>query len=744
LRGAGFDVNGLDLFTAPELAEVADRYLDGAAGREELQKVLAEALDTARHDAARIAADPLFREAVTWQNPSMAEIALRAEKQLLTSRQRERQRARDNTIARYWQRYCGKNDSIGFFGPVCWVALDPGEPGVRVRTGPRLLRGRRTRYEFWALQAYADHVAADPVVRPWLPVGLPPHVLVEEDRVLIAGADPVRLTVGEAELIARCDGRRAAIEVGDLAIVGGLVERGVLWWGVDLPQHPDADQVLRRVLSAIKDPTARQRALSGLLRLDEALAAVSAAAGDADGLATAARALEAEFVTVTGESGSRRHGEMYAGRTLFYEDTKRDAEVVFGSPLLDALAEPFGSVVLPAARWLSFEVASVYRAAFGSLYRELLEPDENGVPLDRFWLAAQPLLADGNPLADEVSKRFARHWSGLFGLDRLAPGARRVSASSADLAQRAAELFAAPGPGWPEARIHSPDLHICATSPEALDRGEFSLVLGEMHAAWQALDVLVFVEWHPEPARLFAAKRADIGHRIQAAYPDWCPPFTARITTILDSENDVLAFSAVSGIDSGRLVPVMACTVTEEAGELVVRCANGRRFDLFDVFATPISFLTSELFEPAATAPHTPRLTLDRLVVARETWRSTIGESGLTVSGRLEEYLAARRFRRALDLPERVFAKIKTETKPVYVDWSSPRYVSSLCSMLRSTATRAGEQTEIVFTELLPGPEHAWLPGPAGERYSSELRIQMRDPIPGEWRGHGQRVRDLP
>lgn len=742
LRGSGFPVAGLDLFTAPELAELADRYLEGGVAGEKLREAHAEAMDLARQAAASIAASPLFREAVTWQNPDAAAIALREKKQLLTSRDRDKQRGRDDTISRYWQRYCGKNDTIGFFGPVCWVALDPDEPGIRVRTGSELLRARRARYEFWTVQAYADHVAADPAVRPWLPVGVPPDVMVDGCYALRAGAAPQRLTAAEAEVLARCDGRRAAIEVGEPAILDGLVERGVLWWGVDLPQRPDADEVLRSVLSAIPDPAVRERALSGLRRLDERLADVGAAAGDADRLAVAARALDAEFAEVTGESVSRSPGQMYAGRRLFYEDTQRDAEVVFGSVLLAALAGPFGRVVLPAARWLTAEVAAAYRAAFLSLYRGLAEPDGAGVPLDRFWLAAQPLFSDEKLPVDDVVARFAACWSELFGLYRLAPGTRQVSASSAELAEHAAALFAAPAPGWAMARIHSPDLHICASSPQALSRGDFTLVLGEMHAAWVALDTAVFLDWHPDPGRLLAALRADVGPQVRPAYPDWCPPFTARISTVLDCEDDLLAFSAVPGLDSSRLLPVMGCTVTQEAGELVVTSIDGRRFELFDVFAIPISFLTSELFEPAAAAVHTPRLTLDRLVVVRETWRSTIGESGLAVPGRLDEYLAARRFRRMLGLPERVFVKVKTEIKPVYVDWTSPRYVSALCSMLRSAEKRSGQDTELVITEMLPGPEQAWLPGPDGERYCSELRIQMRDPIPGraqrQGRGHGQ------
>jgi hypothetical protein len=124
------------------------------------------------------------------------------------------------------------------------------------------------------------------------------------------------------------------------------------------------------------------------------------------------------------------------------------------------------------------------------------------------------------------------------------------------------------------------------------------------------------------------------------------------------------------------------------------------------------------------------------MVISRETWRTTIGESGLTVTERLPEYLAARRLRRALGLPDNLFAKISTEVKPVYLDLTSPRYLSSFCTMLRTARQRAGDEVEIVFTEMLPDAGDAWVPGPDGQRYSSELRIQLRDPMPAC--GHGR------
>jgi hypothetical protein len=744
LRSTGFPAAGLDRFAAPECAAVADAFLDGRVSEQEVESAYAEALADASKCAAGIAADPLFREAVTWQNPAMVHAldSIRAGGQTaaaakLTKRQREKRRFREDTIARYWQRYCGKNDTIGFFGPVTWVLLDPLGPAVRVRCGDGLLRARETFYEFWALETYVERLAADPVVRPWLAVGMHPDLTVDGCRLLRPGQPPLELSQADTDLLSRCDGHTAAVAIAahpnqaeELALLEALAARDIVWWGIDMPYNPDAERVLRSTLAAIPDAAARARARQGLIRLDAARDAVSAAAGHPDSLAAAIGELDAEFKAVTGAEPEHRQGKMYAGRRLCYEDTVRDIDVSFGKPVLDALAGPMGRVLLPAARWLSAVLADAYDVAFRSLYDELRRPPADGVPLSEFWDAAQSLFSGADLPVDAVAAELAERWNALFGLDHVAPGTSRVTVSSSEAAARAAELFPALRPGWRAARIHSPDLHICAASAQALARGEFTIVLGELHAGWPTLDCALFTDRHPDPARLRAAAAADIGPQFRPLYPTWWPRYTARIAPVLGVTDYQLAFTHAPGADPARLLPVTALTVQDHGGTLAAAAADGRCWPLADVFALLVAWAGLEALKRTSTGPHSPRITVDRLVVARETWRTTIGESGLMVSGRLAEYLAARRFRRAFGLPDKVFAKIGTEIKPVYVDLTSPRYVSAFCTMLRSTRLAAGDGVGIVLTEMLPSAEDAWLPDASGQRYFSELRIQFLDPLP--------------
>ncbi len=100
LRSAGFPVSGLEAFGSGD--------------------------ESAR--LRGVARDPLFREAVTWQNPAVMANAI-AKVADGASGKPSRVRQREEVVASYWQRYCAKNDTIGFFGPLAWGRLvDDGPP----------------------------------------------------------------------------------------------------------------------------------------------------------------------------------------------------------------------------------------------------------------------------------------------------------------------------------------------------------------------------------------------------------------------------------------------------------------------------------------------------------------------------------------------------------------------------------------------------------------------------------------
>jgi hypothetical protein len=760
LRSAGFAAEGLDLFSAPDCARVADSYLDGlaaasapaglaspgtgGAGAQAGPQELAEAVERAIRDGCRalneIVADPLLREAVTWQNPIM----LATFDALLATDPGTRPRLnnirkKERAVLRYWQRYCGKNDTIGFFGPICWVPIEASEnQRLAADPGEALVSRRRVSFEHWVIDALASQLAADPEVRPWLAPVLPVPFAVEGRSLLRPAQPPLPLSPAEEATLLASDGQTAARDIaGALAanpalglrsladaelLLERLIERGLLEPFSGVPVTEEAAGHLAEHLARIGDPAVQERALARLEKLTEAKDRVALAAGDAAKLALALRELDAEVTAIAG-TARRRPGEAYAGRTPSYEDTLRDVSARMGTGLLDDLADPL-SLVLQQSRWLTQALARPYREALDELY-------EPGMRLGDLWYLAQGLFwGQGERPLDPVAEDFSRRWSGLFGLDSVETGVRRIDFTTGELRARLHELFPATNPAWSTGTTHSPDLQLCASGLEAINRGDYMAVLGEMHAAKTTLEVAV--PWHTDTGSAWAEYDETFGEqRPRPLYPASWPRHGSRLPLSAGPARKRIGFTPAARPAEGEVLPAMAIRLDRADGELVAIEPDGTSWPIIEVFAEWLSIHAVDAFKLPASSGHQPRITVDRLVLSRETWRLTVGKTGLTAIMTDEErYLAARRLRHELNLPEQVYIKIGTETKPTYADLTGPHYVSCLASMFRSAQRSGGDDVPVTITEALPNSGETWLPDAQGRRYMSELRLHITDPAP--------------
>jgi hypothetical protein len=138
-----------------------------------------------------------------------------------------------------------------------------------------------------------------------------------------------------------------------------------------------------------------------------------------------------------------------------------------------------------------------------------------------------------------------------------------------------------------------------------------------------------------------------------------------------------------------------------------------------------MSMVAADAFKIGLDRPHAPRLSIDGLVVFRETWR--LPAAGLGLFPRAErhrDYLAVRRWAAEHGLPDQVFVKFPGETKPILVDLTSPVLVFSFVNLVRA-ATRHDPDTVIAVSEPLPDPRTSWLSDARDERYVSEIRLQL-------------------
>jgi hypothetical protein len=127
-------------------------------------------------------------------------------------------------------------------------------------------------------------------------------------------------------------------------------------------------------------------------------------------------------------------------------------------------------------------------------------------------------------------------------------------------------------------------------------------------------------------------------------------------------------------VPASQAIPLGSLVVEEKDGALVLRTRDGRiSYDIIEAFGTALSSVIGNYFHLLAAESHTPRVTIDRVTVCRETWRFSPAELSFAFEkDESARFLAARRFARSHDLPRFVFIKVPIEVKPFYVDFDSP------------------------------------------------------------------------
>ncbi|WP_353649839.1 lantibiotic dehydratase [Nakamurella sp. A5-74] len=743
IRSAGFPVEGLQQLQDAPAAAAVDSALAAAATPQQLKALAEEALHRQLPTVERIATDPLLREAIAWQNPNVFHALGRV---VPDGPRNSRYYQGVRTVGRYWQRYCSKNESIGFFGPATWARIDDDGPTVQARPGSGLLARRWTKLEDWALDALASAIAADPAVAPHLPVRIPSSVILTPPvagspaTARAATGKPLQLSSQEQWLLQAADGRARSALVVDAVAAGAartagdadltlrrLTERGLLSVGFDVRHVHDVADRLLADLQALPEP-ARAAALHRFDALDTARAALAAAAGDPTAVLAADNALKEVFRQQVSEVTERRPGETYAGRKLAYEDTARDLAVRFGPALVERIAAPMG-LLLQAAHWWCAHLEATFTAAFGDLVDEM--GDGRPMPLSDLLFLAQGLLWGEHNLVASQTDEFAGRWAELLGTAGAEPQdglTGSIELSSADLAPEMDRLFPRLPLRWRAAHIHSPDLQIAANGLDALLAGEFTPVLGELHTGGGTFDSAATTLAHPHPDVLAEALTADIGsHRVHVLHADSWPRQLGRLSTVFDGPQDrylPVAPEPVRGIAEPHFLPPGdALVVRDDQGVGVFH--GGLRWSLIDVLADLLWIHTVDAFKMVTPARYTPRISIDGLVINRRSWRITCGE---TAFGRITDapnrFVEARRLAAELHLPDRCYVKLGSEIKPFFVDLTSPVLADVFGCMVRSAVLAEGPQVTLSLSEALPDLEQNWLPDAEGRRYVCELRMQ--------------------
>ncbi|XVS61717.1 lantibiotic dehydratase [Actinosynnema sp. CA-299493] len=251
-----------------------------------------------------------------------------------------------------------------------------------------------------------------------------------------------------------------------------------------------------------------------------------------------------------------------------------------------------------------------------------------------------------------------------------------------------------------------PVLHRDAVADLAELRGEFGLVLGELHVAMNTLGASLYLDQHPDRSELVELTTRDVpGPRLLPLLPkEHRSRLSTRVRQSLVRPEDYYVALVDDTADPHRPRSLRSADVRVELrdDELVAVLPDGAVFPVADVFGHVLTTLVVDGFRVLPEADHTPRVSVGRLVVSRETWRFPVAELGFAdAKTEARRFVGARAWRARHDLPRFVFFTSPAEPRPVFVDFDSPASVTLLAKAARRLA-RADTSARLTVTEMLP------------------------------------------
>lgn len=717
----------------------------------------AEVVETSTAVIRRFQQEPALRDAVQFANPSLWRLlsAWVDRRAATTDGWRSADRQRIDTLTRMLQRYCAKNETTSHVGPITPALLSRSRQGLSREPGPPL---RQVRLSYWAAERLQESFLADTAAPHswWRPRTTPGCHLAGNDVSIVSydfaqrherlpdavtGVTERRLTATEARILRWCDGSRSVAEIleRDAAVCGtplpearavtalrSLEELGAVVTGPEFPYGVhDALALLRS--RAVE--SAHHKAEQHLDAVEAALEDL-ASASDEHRRATAITAVETAFTAATGEAPRRAAGVTYGDRTVYNEDCSSEyGSMLIGEPLPGLMERELAFVydlflVLPRVRLQ--ETRRMMRRWFQGVFGAGAT-----VTVHDFVTACLRHDAALSAGFDEVEAVVSARSVALTALLAPAQQTGHVHHISAEAIAAARALTDEPSPA-----VCNPDLMLAAEDADAVARGDFLAVVGDLHAAEEGLSHSLFAPWMEK-----ASPDQALGEQVAEAYRAILEPDEdlADVTHRHRSKHYARTDLPCLDVEAGDRSPLSVHARTRLHELMISDTARGLRLHrpggdrglrltsppLYwqgvrarNPFA-PFSFpqRVDGLPVPLGDRPSLPRLVHGRVVLQRAMWAlpATAFHGRTWFAG----FRGVQDLRTRHRLPRHVFVKFPQEVKPLYCDLDSPLLVRQVSHLAKAAGNRS-----LVVSEMIPAPDRLWLASSRG-KVTSEFRYAV-------------------
>src|SRR5436305_6017796 len=157
---------------------------------------------------------------------------------------------------------------------------------------------------------------------------------------------------------------------------------------------------------------------------------------------------------------------------------------------------------------------------------------------------------------------------------------------------------------------------IAASGVEAIRRGDYLFVLGEMHITNNTVRYSFTLAQHPEPEYLLRAVQSDLPepHVLPLAPRHW-PRNTNRTALAVVSAEDFyleIAPDTLGNAPRSQALTISSLVLTESPEGLVVQTRDGRlSFDVMEFMGEILSGISVDMMKMVSPHTHQPRIIID-------------------------------------------------------------------------------------------------------------------------------------
>lgn len=714
----GYDQLGREIEAWNDLLQQAAEWQRAGRERAELEMkekraVLSQLLQSSR-----------LREALWSMNPRFDEAVTRYLKNQRAERTADDKRFERRLIT-YLQRLCAKNETNSFFGPIDYAKPNQEQQApIFYEWSVPFLRERRVFCSYWAVESLLKQICSEPGVMPFLRPRR--HTLYSRagDFVLRSGVNgrETKLSTLSAAIYDLADGTLSFREMAERLdeSLEAVMEQGKILAQkkavILLPILPGDEEdgiawVLKWLNGQPQQFPNRDVWISNLTRLQEEIKTIETTGWPER--KSRLRELEQTFVQLTSLDATREAGEMYADRSIIFEDTRGPLNIEFGGAFWAKIEESL-QPILEAARADALQTARQERQVAARLLNEWTKGR-----------GTMPYLS------------FLNHRSRIEGLQDL------IEPSPSSFQQAAKRRL---GEGEPSSPLHlqPADLAVAAegagqtetAAENALD--SFFLSVDLMFIPKGGDDVQIVVgEAHPQfltavfPSAFFYPERERMMEEIeewakqQRVYPHMAQIAYHRRTKIFPYQlpgKVIEILPRLPEIDD-QVIPAGELYVSVREGEVYLHDQSGQEWRMFPPLHAepldPVALFSHPRLNIATvkTGKRTPRIVMDNVLLQRARWELDCDDWQVEKGSDhpFDLMLHFYRLKEKEGMPDWVFVRVEGERKPFCIDFANVFLLEMLQGQFKQSPTA-------VCSEMVPAPNELWLDD-NGERYCCEFRM---------------------